>query len=93
MPRSLLKDGRTVDNGTVVDFDATHTNSVNALTTAERAMFVAQALPDPPVPIDSGPIVLATYAAGLRRQSLRLKKRGNVQGSVDLLLKASGVTT
>lgn len=50
MPKSLLNDGRTVDNTTIVDFDETHRNCVNALTDDERAMFVKSEIPDPPPP-------------------------------------------
>lgn len=40
MVRYLLKDGRVVDENTVVDFDATHTNPVYKLTPDEFDKFV-----------------------------------------------------
>lgn len=50
MSTYLLKDGRTISAGTLVDFDATHTNSVGALTVDEFQAFVAQVIADPPPP-------------------------------------------
>lgn len=62
MSRSLLKDGRTVDDFIIVDFDATHTNCVTRLTAEEYAMFVQAAVPDPPSPPPAVPDISKAQA-------------------------------
>ena len=43
----LLKDGRLIGSAVIVDFDPTHTNSVDRLTTEEFAKFVDKEIIEP----------------------------------------------
>ena len=48
--------------------------------------------PPPPPPAPTGPAAVQdTYVASLKRKAMQLKKKGDISGSVDLLLKASGI--
>ncbi len=67
----LLKDGRTIGGSVIVDFDPTHTNCVDRLTDEEKALFVQQVTPDPPVKVTTvtpRQARLALNAAGLLPQ-------------------------
>lgn len=54
------------------------------------AGITVQVVADPPPPLpDVSGVPTNTYIAGLRRRAAKLKKHGDVQGSVDLLLQAA----
>lgn len=48
MARYLLRDGRIIFDGMIVDYDATHTNPIHALTLEEYEKFVERKLEDRP---------------------------------------------
>jgi hypothetical protein len=83
MSQSQLKDGRVVDNSLIVDFDATHTNCVNALTPDEYALFVAAKLPDlPPAP----PTILSEDLMALFTTDDATKIQAAINGNVQFWL-------
>jgi len=55
------------------------------------AGIIVQIVADPPPPPTGPEAVQGTYVASLKRKAMQLKKKGDISGSVDLLLKASGI--